>query len=136
MSNTRNVRKPAARAKPAAPKVTFMGASYRVADKLGIWPQMQLARAAQDGINLGDARGLAAVYSTIQNVIHPDDWARFENDMITKKTDDLLALLQLMQDAVKIVAERDSAAVSNGNGSAPPEAKEDAAVPGSLEVKA
>jgi hypothetical protein len=128
MSNTR--RTPAARKKPAAPTVQFMGASYRVAEKLGIWPQMQLARAAQDGINLGDARGLSAVYSTLQNVIHPDDWPRFENDMITKKTDDLLALLQLMQDAVKLVA------APAANGDAPPgtNGKADAAVPGSLQV--
>ena len=106
-----------------------MGAEYKVADKLGIWPQMQLARAAQDGIILGDARGLSAVYSTLQNVIHPDDWPRFENDMINKKTDDLLALLQLMQDAVKIVAGREDAAAANG--AAPEEnGKADAAVPG------
>jgi hypothetical protein len=138
MSNAR--RTPAARTArkktvPAAPTVKFMGASYKVADKLGIWPQMQLARAAQDGINLGDARGLAAVYSTLQNVIHPDDWGRFENDMISKKTDDLLALLQLMQDAVQVVAAHQNGTPA-ANGTEPPEVngKADAAVPGSLQV--
>jgi hypothetical protein len=111
-----------------------MGAEYRVADKLGIWPQMQLARAAQDGINLGDARGLSAVYSTLQNVIHPDDWPRFENDMISKKTDDLLALLKLMQDAVSIIAARETT-TSAADGEGPEtNGKADAAVPGTLQV--
>lgn len=140
MSNTRKPR--AAARKPPPAQLTFMGAKYKVADKIGIWPQMQLARAAQDGINLGDSRGLAAVYSTLQNVVHEDDWPRFEKDMISKKADDLLGLIGLITQAAQIVAARDGTPAQQQDGSQEPagtpesNGKTDAAVPGSLRITA
>jgi hypothetical protein len=136
MSNTRKPRAPAARtarprAKPAA-EITYLGAKYKVASKIGIWPQLMLARAAQDGVNLGDVRSLAAVHAMLENVIDPGDWGRFQDDMVTKKTNDLEALLDLVSQAAQVVAARAEKAAANG--SAPAEGKQDAAVPGTLEV--
>lgn len=115
MSNTRRTT-PRPKAAPKPPVITFMGSEYKVADKIGIWPQLQLARAAEAGIMLSDPRGLAAVHAQLENVIHPDDWGRFQDDMITKKIDDLTPLLLAVSDAMKIVAARQGAAQTNGNG--------------------
>lgn len=109
MSNTRRT---TPRTRPQE-TITFMGNSYRVARKIGIWPQMQLARAAQEGVTLGDMRGLAAVHATLENVIDPEDWPRFEADMISGKCDDLQKLLDLVSEAAKVVAARQQ------NGDAP-----------------
>ena len=115
MSNTPRTRAaPGTRArqsKPPAPSVTFKGETYKVSSKIGVWPMMQFARAAESGLTLGDARGLAAAYSMLQDVIHEDDWGRFQENMINSKMDDLEALMKLTQDAVGIIQE---AATKNG----------------------
>jgi hypothetical protein len=107
-----------------------MGATYKVADKIGVWPQMQLARASEQGLTFADPRGLAAVHATLENVIHADDWGRFQDDMISKRVQDLDELLSAVTQAMKIVVARQApAAAAAVNG-----AKQDAAVPGSLKV--
>jgi len=124
MSNTRRTTPSSTRTR-TAPKaqetVSYLGEKYKVAEKIGVWPQMMLARAAAEGINLGDMRGLAAVHATLENVIDPEDWGRFERDMIAKKADDLAELLDLVTQAAQIVtARQEKAAVPAANGSAPP----------------
>lgn len=111
MSNTRRTTPakgrptpPRARqSRPPAPSITFKGNEYRVAGDIGIWPYMQFCRAAESGLSLTDQHGLAALHAMMQDVIHEDDWGRFQDDMITSKIKDLDALLQLSQDAVEII---------------------------------
>jgi hypothetical protein len=114
MSNTRTTRTPprARQSKPPGQTITFQGESYKVSDKFGVWPMMQFARAAEAGMSLGDAKGLAAAYSMLQDVIHEDDWGRFQENMINNKVDDLEGLMKLTQEAVALIA--DSAARKNG----------------------
>jgi hypothetical protein len=114
MSNTRTTRAPARarQAKPPGPTVTFKGETYKVSDKFGVWPMMQFARAAEAGLSLGDAKGLAAAYSMLQDVIHEDDWGRFQENMINGKVDDLEGLMKLTQEAVTLIT--DSAGRKNG----------------------
>lgn len=113
MANTRTTRTTTgtrtarARLQPLKPAtIPFMGSEYRLAETIGVWPMMQLARASESGLTARDSKGLAAVYSYLQQVIHEDDWPQFEDDMIVKKTDDLEALMQFLQDAVSAVQER------------------------------
>lgn len=111
MANTRTTRPrvgtPRARqSKPAPLKIGFMGADYRISDKVGIWPLMQFARAAESGLSMRDARGLSAVHAYLEQVIHEDDWGQFQDDMVTKKTDDLQALFDFAQEAVTALTER------------------------------
>jgi hypothetical protein len=98
-----------ARARPVTPpplKLKFMGAEYRLADKIGVWPMMQFARAAESGLTVRDGKGLAAVHAYLEQVIHEDDWAQFQDDMISKKADNMDALMNLITDAVTAVSER------------------------------
>lgn len=120
MSNTRTTRAaPRARqARPPAPSITFLGESYKVSDKIGVWPMMQFARAAEAGLSLGDARGLAAAYSMLQDVIHEDDWGRFQENMINGKVDDLEALMKLTTDAVAVIQETATRKNGRANGKA------------------
>ena len=79
---------------PSDRKVEFMGATYRLSDKVGILPLLKFQRFA--GVN--DARAMAAMYSILQDTIHPDEWQRFEDDAIAKKADgeDLLRVVDAM----------------------------------------
>lgn len=109
MSNTRSTTPPKGRptrARQVKPEpVTFklMGAEYKLADKVGIWPLMQYSRAVETGMSdLGERRALAAAHAILEDSIHPDDWGRFQEDMITKKMDDLLLVLDAVMGAVRL----------------------------------
>lgn len=98
--------------------LTYNGKSYRMADRIGVWPLMQLARAAQEGVNSTDMRGLAALHAMFQDMIHPDDFPQFEADMIAAKFTDPMGLLTTTQEAIVRIQERqakaEKAAKSNG----------------------
>jgi hypothetical protein len=96
---------PAGLVKKTAPRhaggyFVFAGQEYQLADKIGIWPALQFARAAEAGWRSTDSRGLAAIHALLQDVIHPDDWGRFQEDMITGKVDDLEGLMKAVQIAM------------------------------------
>lgn len=121
MSNTRTTRsrKPAAKQPPSEPEplyVEFEGSKYKVSDKVGVWPLMQFARAAEAGTSLLESRGLAALHAFIQDIIDPSEWGRFQEDMLVKKVNDLDALMRMAQQAVELVQKRnaDTAAAANG----------------------
>jgi hypothetical protein len=109
MSNTRSTTPPKGRAtparqsKPEPPSFKLMGAEYRLADKVGIWPLMQYARAVETGDNdMGQRRMMASAHAILEDSVHPDDWGRFQEDMITKKMDDLLVVLDAVMGAVRL----------------------------------
>jgi len=90
--------------RPKPPSITFRGEEYRIAEKIGIWPLLQLARAAEAGVSMADQKGLAATHALLQDVIHPDDWGRFQEDMISGKVDDLGELMKATQQATELMA--------------------------------
>lgn len=49
--------------------VEFMGARFRIADKVGLMPLMKFAAAADTGMDTSDMAGLAAVYSMLKDAI-------------------------------------------------------------------
>jgi hypothetical protein len=136
MSNTRTTRPPArtgAKPKPAPGPpgdtgtgddgtdddgnayLEVFGGKYKVADEVGIWPLMQFARAAETGTALTDHRGLAACHAFLQDVIAPADWGRFQEDMISKKVNDLDALMSAARQAIDaLVVRRDARRAANG----------------------
>ena len=102
-------RTPARQTKPAGDAgttLTFKGEKYKLDTKVGIWPLMQFARSAEAGLDIVDQRGLAAVHAFLQDVIAPEEWGRFQEDMITKKVDDLGELLDTAQQAVGILLDK------------------------------
>lgn len=115
MSNTRTTTAPKGRptrARQVKPEpVTFklMGAEYRLADKVGIWPLMQYARAVETGdTDTGQRRMMASAHAILEDSVHKDDWGRFQEDMITKKMDDILLVLDAVMGAVRIADNRRS----------------------------
>lgn len=97
-------------ARPRGEVLTYQGKEYRLADKIGVWPLMQLARAAQEGIASTDVRGLAALHAMFQDMLDPEDWPQFEADMIAAKMDDPMGLLQTTQEAVLRIQRRQARA--------------------------
>lgn len=94
----------------AAGSFTWKDETYRISDEQGIWPLLQFARAAEAGFRVTDARGLAAVHAFLQDMIHPDDWPQFQEDMISKKEVDLEGLLKTVQEAVSKTLDKMAAA--------------------------
>lgn len=68
-------------------KVEFMGAEYRIAEKVGLMPLMKFAHVSSKGLDSSDMDGLAAMYAMIQDCIDPAEWSRFEHDAMEKKAD-------------------------------------------------
>lgn len=122
MSNTRTTRAPARtprarQSRPPAPTVTLLGTSYKVAEKIGVWPLMQFARAAEAGVSMADQKGLAAFHAQMQDVIHEDDWGRFQEDMITKKVS-MEDLIDCAREAVEVVQAHMARKRGRANGAA------------------
>lgn len=106
-----------AQRKPKGPVITFQGNEYRLAEDVGVWPLMQFARAAEMGESLRDQKGLASLHAMLENVIHEDEWGRFQDDMIATKVKDPVKLLQLANDAVTQLQEIiDKQTAANGSG--------------------
>ena len=76
--------------------VGFLGEQFKVADKVGALPLMRFAKVATSGVDANEMAGLAAVYDLLGQVIHDDDWDRFENhaDREHADGDQLLGLVQ------------------------------------------
>lgn len=120
MSNARTTRAapgtPRARQARPEPTVTFMGVKYRIADKVGVWPLMQFARAAEAGLSAQDSRGLSALHAFLQDVIHPDDWGQFQEDMITKKVNDIEPLMEMARQAIELMDKKSANGRGRANG--------------------
>jgi hypothetical protein len=104
----------------AAGTFSYMGGTYRLDSKMGVWPLLQFARAAESGWRNDDSRGLAAIHAFLQDVMLPEDWGRFQEDMILKKMADIEGLLTVVRKAVDdslTAMAKASANGSNGTGS-------------------
>jgi len=97
--------------------IEFMGARFRIADKIGLMPLLKFSAASD--MNTADPRALAAMYAMLRDCIHqgspacrecaackagdeasckdsdPGDWKRFEDHAIDTKAeaDDLLDVI-------------------------------------------
>lgn len=88
---------------------------------------MLFARASEAGVRMGDPKGLAAFHAQLQDVIHADDWGRFQEDMIVKKVgmDDLLKCAQqAVEIAQEAMARKTGRASGQANGRAVAEVDE------------
>lgn len=85
--------------------VDFLGEQFRVAERVGALPIMRFAKAAKSGTDSNDMEGLVALYDLLAQVIHPDDWARFEAHADREHADGD-QLLVVVQQALAAVAGR------------------------------
>lgn len=76
--------------------VEFCGEDFRVADKVGAMALMRFAKVAQSGVDSSTLAGMAALYDVLAQMIHPDDWPRFEAhaDRQHAEGDELLGVVQ------------------------------------------
>lgn len=115
-------------------QIEFKGHTYKISDKVGIWPLMQFARAAEAGINVLDYRALAALHGFLQDCIAPEDWGRFQEDMISAKIDDADALLDVATTVVQKVTSRPTQPQSGSSNGQPGASDGLTAVPSSPAV--
>ena len=101
-------------------RITFLGGSYRVADKVGLMPLMKFAHAASSGLDTADMEALGAIYEMLRDCIHPEDWARFEADAIVKKAE-AEDLLPVVQQTIEVINARPTQPPSGSSNGRPPE---------------
>lgn len=106
-------------AKKPGGTLSYAGAKYKLNPELGIWPAIQFARAAEAGWRTNDPRGLAAIHAFLQDVLDPEDWPRFQEDMINKKVVDIEGLMNAANQAVSQMLDKqqeaaEAAAKKNG----------------------
>lgn len=95
-------------------KVSFMGAEFAVADKIGLMPLMKFAKIAKQGVDSSDQDGLAAMYDMIEQCIADDEWDRFEAHATKTRADDE-ELLQVIKDVMQILSERPTSRPSDSS---------------------
>lgn len=89
--------------------IEFNDQTYKISDSVALFTLMRFARAAESGINLMDFRALAALHAFLQDCIHPDDWGRFQEDMISTKQSSVDALLTVATDVIEKLTSRPTA---------------------------
>jgi hypothetical protein len=85
-----------------ARKVPFMGAEFRMADRIGLMPLMHLAVASKKGVDAADMEGLVAMYEVIRDCVDVSEWPRFERHAVDMKAeaDDLMKVVQHVIEAI------------------------------------
>src|ERR1051325_1348002 len=84
------------------PTVEFLGATFRLRDKIGKMALMRFAAMANSGAETGGMDTLAAMYQLLKYCVHEADWQRFGEHADEKAADedDLLAVVgQAMEQA-------------------------------------
>lgn len=85
--------------------VTFQGAEFHVAERVGLMPMMRFALVAQSGVDANEMEGLAAMYELLQQCIHEDDWKRFERHATDSRASGD-ELMELVGEVMTVVAAR------------------------------
>ena len=85
--------------------VEFHGAEFHVAEKVGLMPLMRFAKVAKSGVDSNELDGLAAMFDLLEQVIHPDDWSRFEQHAADLRADGD-ELMGLVSKVMSVIGER------------------------------
>lgn len=118
---------------PEVRKVTFNGAEFAVASKIGLMPLMRFAKVAKAGVDSSDEEGMVAMYDLLQQCIADEDWGRFEAHADKTRADDQ-ELLQVIKDVMQVLSERPTTRPSDSSAGPPPTAPISAEDSSSLEV--
>lgn len=79
--------------------------TFRIARSIGLMPLLRFAHAAKSGMDTEDLEGMAALYTMIQDCVHPDDWSAFQDyATITKAEDE--DLMEFVSAAMEVIAAR------------------------------
>lgn len=85
--------------------VEFCGVQFRIAEKVAALPLMRFAKVAKAGVDATELDGMAAMYDLLEQVIHPDDWAKFERHADQQRADGE-QLLEVVQGVFVLLADR------------------------------
>jgi hypothetical protein len=82
--------------------IAWMGSSFKVADKIGILPLMEFARAAEDGMDTTDMHALVTMYDMLQQCIDETDWSRWKQHALKVNTgpDEVFDVVKLSLEAL------------------------------------
>jgi hypothetical protein len=104
-------------AAPPDDTVGFRGKEYKISDSVSLFALMRFARAAESGISVMDFRALAALHAFLQDCFSPEDWGRFQEDMIETRENSVEELLDVATKVVEKLTSRPTpppSASSNG----------------------
>jgi hypothetical protein len=113
--------------------VEFCGVQFRIAEKVAALPLMRFAKVAKAGVDATELDGMAAMYDLLEQVIHPDDWAKFERHADHERADGE-QLLEVVQAVFVLLADRPtgrSSDSSDGPRTIEPSSTADSSSPGS-----
>jgi len=100
--------------------IEFKGKSYKISDSVSLFALMRFARAAESGINVMDFRALAALHAFLQDCFSPEDWGRFQEDMIEARENSVEELLDVATKVVEKLTSRPTPPPSgSSNGQSP-----------------
>lgn len=86
--------------------IEFRGKTYKISESVSLFALMRFARAAESGINVMDFRALAALHAFLQDCFSPEDWGRFQEDMIESREDNVNDLLDVATKVIEKLTSR------------------------------
>lgn len=90
------------------PTVEFLGKRFRISDKVGLFPLMMFADAAEEGMDTDDPRALAAIWRMLRDCIHPEDWQAFVRHGTDQKCNDTEVMFGVCEQTVRLLTARPS----------------------------
>ncbi len=79
--------------------------TFRIAGSIGLMPLLRFAHSAKAGLDTDDLEGMAALYTMIQDCVHPDDWAEFQEYATVTKAEDE-DLMEFVGAAMEVITAR------------------------------
>lgn len=95
-------------------RVTFNGADFAIASKIGLMPLMRFAKIAKSGVDSADEEGLAAMYDLLKQCVADEEWNRFEAHADATRADDE-ELMQVIKDVMAVLSERPTSRPSDSS---------------------
>jgi hypothetical protein len=92
--------------------------TFRLAASIGLMPLLRFANSAKSGMDSTDLEGMAALYSMIQDCVHPDDWDSFQAYSTMTKADDE-DLMDFVGVAMEIITARPRKPRGSSSGTSP-----------------
>lgn len=86
-------------------ELAWQGASFAVADKVGLMPLLKFAHLSKKGVDANDMEGLSAIYDLLRSVIADDAWDRFEEHATVVRADGD-DLMEVVSQAIEVISAR------------------------------
>jgi hypothetical protein len=98
--------------------ISLLGATFKVAPKLGLMPLLRFAHLSSKGVTADDMDALSAMYDLLRGVIDDSDWDAFQQHAAVVRADEN-DLLEAVRGAIEAMSARPTVRPSDSSDGPP-----------------